>query len=82
MGLLNFVKESFQSSKGGFQEITPEFFKNQKGKMPPADYKKWLRKKTTQLEAALLMEKEMGRSVPQEWLDKLLIVEQERADSQ
>ena len=82
MGLLNFVKESFQGSNGAFKEMTPEFFKKQRAKMPLADYKKWLRVKATQLQAAVLMEKEMGRSVPQEWLDKILMVEQERADLQ
>jgi hypothetical protein len=77
--ILDFIKDIFSSPDSAFKKLTPEYFIQQRMKMPTQDeYAKWLLKQATYYMTMAHMEKESRGSVPQSWIDGLRLIDSER----
>ena len=65
-----------------FDEITEENLRVQKMNLGMTEYKKWLRKKGTELAAARIMRREEGLNVPDIWTEKINLLEREMEETE
>jgi hypothetical protein len=76
---LDFLKDIFSSPDSAFQKLTPEYFIQQRMKMPiREDYAKWLLKQEVYYLTMARIEKEDRQSVPQSWINGLRLIDAEK----
>ena len=73
---MNIFKSLFKSDKDKFDDITPETLEINRIKYSGGGYLKWLQNKNGPLQAAKIIREETKGSAPQEWIDKIKLIEE------
>lgn len=76
--IIDLLRDLFGGDDYQFGKITPEYLFAQKMKLGEEKYLKWLLKQATICQSIIYMRQEEKSQIPQMWLDKITLIENER----